>query len=211
MSVIFIYRTKNISVMKQLKYSKAPSIIWRLPINPNEKIILHQFAYWGGDVDKKNQDEIAFICGMSKVTVNKCLMQLEKNGYITKGEQKYSDKNKRIALSYSINWNKIESFATATDYFEVKSVNASMDEPKQEEIKTPCVPVEETTERKTIQERVTELFSPIYKKLIETNNTSNYGDSLDRAIKMVIKEYNSDRDTVFELFKTELLKQRKAA
>lgn len=197
--------------MKQLKYSKAPSIIWRLPINPNEKIILHQFAYWGGDVDKKNQDEIAFICGMSKVTVNKCLMQLEKNGYITKGEQKYSDKNKRIALSYSINWNKIESFATATDYFEVKSVNASMDEPKQEEIKTPCVPVEETTERKTIQERVTELFSPIYKKLIETNNTSNYGDSLDRAIKMVIKEYNSDRDTVFELFKTELLKQRKAA
>lgn len=197
--------------MKQLKYSKAPSIIWRLPINPNEKIILHQFAYWGGDVDKKNQDEIAFICGMSKVTVNKCLMQLEKNGYITKGEQKYSDKNKRIALSYSINWNKIESFATATDYFEVKSVNASIEETMQEEIKTPSFQVEETTERKTIQERVTELFSPIYKKLIETNNTSNYGDSLDRAIKIVIKEYNSDRDTVFELFKTELLKQRKAA
>ena len=197
--------------MKQLKYSKAPSIIWRLPINPNEKIILHQFAYWGGDVDKKNQDEIAFICGMSKVTVNKCLMQLEKNGYITKGEQKYSDKNKRIALSYSINWNKIESFATATDYFEVKSVNTSIEETMQEEIKTPSFQVEETTERKTIQERVTELFSPIYKKLIETNNTSNYGDSLDRAIKMVIKEYNSDRDTVFELFKTELLKQRKAA
>lgn len=197
--------------MKQLKYSKAPSIIWRLPINPNEKIILHQFAYWGGDVDKKNQDEIAFICGMSKVTVNKCLMQLEKNGYITKGEQKYSDKNKRIALSYSINWNKIKSFATATDYFEVKSVNASTEETMQEEIKTPSFQVEKTTERKTIQERVTELFSPIYKKLIETNNTSNYGDSLDRAIKIVIKEYNSDRETVFELFKTELLKQRKAA
>ena len=197
--------------MKQLKYSKAPSIIWRLPINPNEKIILHQFAYWGGDVDKKNQDEIAFICGMSKVTVNKCLMQLEKNGYITKGEQKYSDKNKRIALSYSINWSKIESFATATDYFEVKSVNASMEETMQEEMKTPCFQVEETTERKTIQERVAELFSPIYETLKLTNNTAIYGDSIDRAIKKVIKEYNSDRETVFELFRTELLKQKKAA
>jgi len=197
--------------MKQLKYSKAPSIIWRLPINPNEKIILHQFAYWGGDVDKKNQDEIAFICGMSKVTVNKCLMQLEKNGYITKGEQKYSDKNKRIALSYSVNWSKIESFATATDYFEVKSVNASMEETMQEEIKTPCFQVEETTKRKTIQERVAELFSPIYETLKLTNNTAIYGDSIDRAIKKVIKEYNSDRETVFELFRTELLKQKKAA
>lgn len=197
--------------MKQLKYSKAPSIIWRLPINPNEKIILHQFAYWGGDVDKKNQDEIAFICGMSKVTVNKCLMQLEKNGYITKGEQKYSDKNKRIALSYSINWSKIESFATATDYFEVKSVNASMEETMQEEIKTPCFQVEETTEKKPIQERVAELFSPIYETLKLTNNTAIYGDSIDRAIKKVIKEYNSDRETVFELFRTELLKQKKAA
>ena len=94
----------------------------------------------------------------STSSVHAHLETLEKNGYITKGEQKYSDKNKRIALSYSINWSKIESFATATDYYEVKSVNTSMDEPKQEEIKTPCIPVEETTEKKPIQERVAELF-----------------------------------------------------
>ena len=215
--------------MKQLKYSKAPSIIWRLPINANEKIILHQFAYWGGDVEKKNQDEIAYICGMSKVTANKCLMQLEKDGYIIKGEQKYSDKNKRIALSYSINWSKIESYATASDYFETKSFDETPIE--QEEIKT--VTVEENSEETKptfsiidnqeeedepdmskpipIEEKVSQMFVPIFNNYCCTKDMNTFANAMDNSINMLYLIYQDyEKDEIKEMFKAELLKRKQS-
>lgn len=96
------------------KTTKAPSIIWRLPLTPTEKIVLFNLAYFEKDgiIENKTQSLIAYIIGTTQPTIVRCMNNLEKGGWI----------NRRRAFaksdSYSISWDKISEYCKNSDLME---------------------------------------------------------------------------------------------
>lgn len=192
------------------------SILYSKKLTENEKLVFIALKDRAYQFDKTCMkgfycyiDWLAANLQMSDSTVKRAIKGLKEKKII---DAKRVKQHKKVVNLWTINWDIIDRANKQFKFAEIEYEEIDIiDEIMQEEIKTPCLQVEETTDKKPIHERVTELFNPIYQKLMEDNNTSNYGDALDNAINIVRDEYNSDRETVFELFKTELLKQKTAA
>lgn len=143
---------------ENLKYTKAPSIIWRLSMTQTEKILLFNLAYLESEntIKDKSQALLAHITGTSIPSVNRCLANLEKNGWIIRTKM-FAQCDK-----YTIVWDKIIKEATETDFMAIK--NNITEEEIQEIMGTYIGELKETKEVKTDYD-----FNEIDSKIPTTN------------------------------------------
>lgn len=96
------------------KTTKAPSIIWRLPLTPTEKIVLFNLAYFEKDgiIENKTQSLMAYIIGTTQPTIVRCMSNLEKDGWISR-RRAFAKSD-----SYSISWGKISEYCKNSDLME---------------------------------------------------------------------------------------------
>lgn len=122
--------------MKELKYSKAPSVIFRLPIgSQQQRMLLFILASMEGTNTKPTQGLLAYSIGTHTSTVSNLLNALAADGWIDIIKPK--NRFKGDICEYHINWNKIKGYTSEKDYFKTSS------EYEEKEAKTPFIPIEE--------------------------------------------------------------------
>lgn len=113
--------------MKSLKYSKAPTVIFRLPIGSQlKRMLLFVLASMENTGTKPTQGLLAYEINSSQATVSKLLNELQAEGWVNIVHPKGMNQTNL----YNINWGKIKGYATTNDYFTPTVV--------QEEDKTLC-------------------------------------------------------------------------
>jgi predicted transcriptional regulator len=190
---------------ENFKNTKAPSIIWRLPLSPTEKIILFNLAYFEKDgvIEDKSQALIGYIVGTTQPSVVRCMNNLEENGWISR--------RKAFAKSdsYSISWDKISEYCKDSDLASYSPSNTKDNiQPQQEEEK----PTESIKTNITIEE-IEEIMGNYIGEVEKLNNkttgeNSNFNfESIDRLIpkmnKMMalrqIRTYLSEEENIKRL------------
>lgn len=103
--------------MKKLKTTNSPSVILKLKnIKPNSKITLFNIAHCIKLKWTLSQGLLAEMGGMSERTINRCLNELEENGYIKRDTKLFNGKGKET--SYTIIWDKITQYTKDYDWYE---------------------------------------------------------------------------------------------
>ena len=120
--------------MEKLKYTKAPSIIWRITdLTANEKILLFNLAYLEKDGKiNTTQTYLGKTINTTQQNISKILISLKKKEYIS-----YNPSFKTIN-TYIINWGKIESQCTNEDY-----INNNIEDKEMEIFKTVIIETKE--------------------------------------------------------------------
>ena len=128
--------------MKKLKTTNSPSVILKLKnIKPNSKITLFNIAHCIKLKWTLSQGLLAEMGGMSERTINRCLNELEENGYIKRDTKLFNGKGKETG--YTIIWDNITKYAKDYEWYEDKSSNtADLSPSNTEDIPTPQ-PIEE--------------------------------------------------------------------
>ena len=132
--------------MKKLKTTNSPSVILKLKnIKPNSKITLFNIAHCIKLKWTLSQGLLAEMGGMSERTINRCLNELEENGYIKRDTKLFNGKGKET--SYTIIWDSITKYAKEYEWYEDKSSNtADLSPSNTEDIPTPQQAEEKPTE-----------------------------------------------------------------
>lgn len=159
------------------KYTKAPSVIWRIAdLTSSEQIMLHTLVYLvKEDNTEINQGLLGYILNKSQSRISQMITSLKDKGFISI-EHAYKTINK-----YTINWDKIASYSSSSDYFqnsENKAINPqdSINIP-QEEYNAPESPkmainkdFDNTIEEPQMQEEKFEITEKnIYEIMIDNN------------------------------------------
>lgn len=128
--------------MKKLKTTNSPSVILKLKnIKPNSKITLFNIAHCIKLKWTLSQGLLAEMGGMSERTINRCLNELEENGYIKRDTKLFNGKGKET--SYTIIWDSITKYAKEYEWYDDKNSNTvDLSPTNNEDIPTPQ-PIEE--------------------------------------------------------------------
>lgn len=123
--------------MKKLKTTNSPSVILKLKnIKPNSKITLFNIAHCLKLKWTLSQGLLAEMGGTSERTINRCLTELEENGYIKRDTKMLNGKGKET--SYTIIWDNITKYAKEYEWYNDKSLNiADLSQSNIEDIPTP--------------------------------------------------------------------------
>lgn len=171
---------------ENLKNTKAPSIIWRLPLSPTEKIILFNLAYFEKDgvIEHKSQALIGYIVGTTQPSVVRCMNNLEENGWISRR------KAFAKSSSYSISWDKIGEYCKDSDLASYSPSNTKDNtQPQQEEEK----PTEAIKTNITVEE-IEEIMGNYIGEVEKLNNQTTGENSdfsfnnIDRLVPKINKE-----------------------
>lgn len=132
--------------MKKLKTTNSPSVILKLKnIKPNSKITLFNIAHCIKLKWTLSQGLLAEMGGMSERTINRCLNELEENGYIKRDTKLFNGKGKETG--YTIIWDNITKYAKEYEWYEDKSSNtADLSPSNDEEVEQPQPTIDSTTE-----------------------------------------------------------------
>ena len=132
--------------MKKLKTTNSPSVILKLKnIKPNSKITLFNIAHCIKLKWTLSQGLLAEMGGMSERTINRCLNELEENGYIKRDTKLFNGKGKETG--YTIIWDNITKYAKDYEWYDDKSSNtAHLSPSNNEEVEQPQPTVNNTTE-----------------------------------------------------------------
>lgn len=132
--------------MKKLKTTNSPSVILKLKnIKPNSKITLFNIAHCIKLKWTLSQGLLAEMGGMSERTINRCLNELEENGYIKRDTKLFNGKGKET--SYTIIWDSITKYAKEYEWYDDKNSNtADLSPSNDEEVEQSQPTVNNTTE-----------------------------------------------------------------
>lgn len=132
--------------MKKLKTTNSPSVILKLKnIKPNSKITLFNIAHCIKLKWTLSQGLLAEMGGMSERTINRCLNELEENGYIKRDTKLFNGKGKET--SYTIIWDSITKYAKEYEWYDDKNSNtADLSPSNNEEVEQPQPTIDSTTE-----------------------------------------------------------------
>lgn len=164
---------------ENLKTTSAPSVIWRLPLTPIEKILLFNLAYLerDGKVTNKPQTLFKYIAGTTIDSVKRCFNNMEKNGWITR--------TKASAQSdiYTINWEMILKETKESDWYEYDDKTADLSHSNSKDVEMYHQELEESTDRIKMgkeEEMIETLLSDeelveyVANKFIETEGDEGY-------------------------------------
>lgn len=109
-----------------LKFMKAPSVIFRLPIRSQlGRMVLFTLASMENTGTQPSQGLLAYITNSTNTTISSIMNALEKEGWVNIIHQK--NKKQGETNLYQINWSKIEEYTNDKDYF---ISNETVEEPK---------------------------------------------------------------------------------
>lgn len=116
-----------------LKFMKAPSVIFRLPIRSQlGRMVLFTLASMENTGTQPSQGLLAYITNSTNTTISSIMNALEKEGWVNIIHQK--NKKQGETNLYQINWPKIEEYTNDKDYFytneETKTVTPPAEEKK---------------------------------------------------------------------------------
>lgn len=133
--------------MKKLKTTNSPSVILKLKnIKPNSKITLFNIAHCIKLKWTLSQGLLAEMGGMSERTINRCLNELEENGYIKRETKLFNGKGKET--SYTIIWDSITKYAKEYEWYDDKNSNTvDLSPTNNEDIQTPQQVEDDTFEK----------------------------------------------------------------
>lgn len=198
--------------MKKLKTTNSPSVILKLKnIKPNSKITLFNIAHCIKLKWTLSQGLLAEMGGMSERTINRCLNELEENGYIKRDTKLFNGKGKET--SYTIIWDSITKYAKEYEWYDDKNSNtADLSPSNNEEVEQPQPTVDNTIE--VIKTAIEEDFTTENNEEVELDNFSeafniwlddgNEKKLIDMATNIVKYEYMGIEvvKTAYELAKT---------
>lgn len=103
--------------MKKLKTTNSPSVILKLKnIKPNSKITLFNIAHCIKLKWTLSQGLLAEMGGTSERTINRCLAELEEQGYIKRETKLFNGKGKET--KYTIIWDNVTRYAKDYEWYE---------------------------------------------------------------------------------------------
>lgn len=170
--------------MKKLKTTNSPSVILKLKnIKPNSKITLFNIAHCIKLKWTLSQGLLAEMGGMSERTINRCLNELEENGYIKRDTKLFNGKGKET--SYTIIWDSITKYAKEYEWYDDKSSNTvDLNPSNDENIPTP----------QAIDEKPVEVMEIAIKEDFTTDNTEEVElDNFSEAFNIWLDDGNQDK------------------
>lgn len=170
--------------MKKLKTTNSPSVILKLKnIKPNSKITLFNIAHCIKLKWTLSQGLLAEMGGMSERTINRCLNELEENGYIKRDTKLFNGKGKET--SYTIIWDSITKYAKEYEWYDDKSSNTvDLNPSNDENIPTP----------QAIDEKPVEVMEIAIKEDFTTDNTEGVElDNFSEAFNIWLDDGNQDK------------------
>lgn len=167
--------------MKKLKTTNSPSVILKLKnIKPNSKITLFNIAHCIKLKWTLSQGLLAEMGGMSERTINRCLNELEENGYIKRDTKLFNGKGKET--SYTIIWDSITKYAKEYEWYDDKNSNtADLSPSNDEEVEQPQPTIDNTTEaiKTTIEETIPNEFIEGLTDNTEEVELDNFSDKFN--------------------------------
>lgn len=170
--------------MKKLKTTNSPSVILKLKnIKPNSKITLFNIAHCIKLKWTLSQGLLAEMGGMSERTINRCLNELEENGYIKRDTKLFNGKGKET--SYTIIWDSITKYAKEYEWYDDKSSNTVDLSPSNDEnIPTP----------QPIEEKPVEAMEIAIEEDFTTDNTEEVElDNFSEAFNIWLDDGNQEK------------------
>ena len=176
---------------------QAPTVIFRLPISPIEKMVLFVMANTQRQTRTQKieieQSLIASIIGSDRTYVSKIINKLEENGYV--GIEYGKSRKKQECNSYTINWNKIKEFTTENDWYEdmyeEQPITPTVEEVQQEEIEQ----IEDYSIEEEIYDKIPYIMIPYHSK----NAEEYYKRMLEVINEVLFKHPNEDRKDIMSM------------
>lgn len=182
--------------MKKLKTTNSPSVILKLKnIKPNSKITLFNIAHCIKLKWTLSQGLLAEMGGMSERTINRCLNELEENGYIKRDTKLFNGKGKETG--YTIIWDNITKYAKDYEWYEDKSSNtADLSSSNDEEVEQPQPTVDNTTE--AIKTATEEFITDEDKYGIDVVDLIDENPEIINALNVVVEYRCGDHSKLME-------------
>ena len=182
-----------------MKYMQAPTVIFRLPISPIEKMVLFVMANTQRQTRAHKieieQSLIASIIGSDRTYVSKIINKLEENDYV--GIEYGKSRKKQECNSYTINWEKIKEFTTENDWYEDMYVEQPVT-PIVEEVKQEEEVIEEQEDyslEEEIYDKIPYIMIPYYSKDAE----EYYKRMLEVINEVLFKHPNEERKDIMTM------------
>lgn len=164
-------------------------------IKPNSKITLFNIAHCLKLKWTLSQGLLAEMGGTSERTINRCLAELEENGYIKRDTKLFNGKGKET--SYTIIWDNITKYAKEYEWYDDKNSNtADLTPSNNEDIPTP----------QPIEEKPVEAIEIAIEEEIEINNDidNNMGTLIGEFKELNSKTTTPNVEEEFDNFSDEL-------